>query len=257
MFSRQLILAICFCQICLCLTEGTISLVPTPTSTKSQVVLNATVKKIENITNNTVTATPNKASIPNVVANNNTKKIIYSSAVKSNITVARERVNLNRTLNVNATSKTIVNATTKTIVNATTKTILNASAKVNVTKNANLSKLDEIVKKIDTSVDEINKTTRNSSAMITVIIVAISLYGIYKIVTTIKKIQEKKRQRAEEDRLVLPGTPSASSPKNSLHRSASSGFFTTQEQTIRSKSPENSNLRQRFSTNAEPNKWHV
>ena len=249
MFSRQLILAICFCQICLCLTEGTISLVPTPTSTKSQVVLNATVKKIENITNNTVTATPNKASIPNVVANNNTKKIIYSSAVKSNITVARERVNLNRTLNVNATSKTIVNATTKTI--------LNASAKVNVTKNANLSKLDEIVKKIDTSVDEINKTTRNSSAMITVIIVAISLYGIYKIVTTIKKIQEKKRQRAEEDRLVLPGTPSASSPKNSLHRSASSGFFTTQEQTIRSKSPENSNLRQRFSTNAEPNKWHV
>lgn len=241
MFSRQLILAICFCQICLCLTEGTISLVPTPTSTKSQVVLNATAKKIENITNNTVTATPNKASIPNVVANNNTKKIINSSAVKSNITVARERANLNRTLNVNAT----------------TKTILNASAKVNVTKNANLSKLDEIVKKIDTSVDEINKTTRNSSAMITVIIVAISLYGIYKIVTTIKKIQEKKRQRAEEDRLVLPGTPSASSPKGSLHRSASSGFFATQEQTIRSKSPENSNLRQRFSTNAEPNKWHV
>jgi hypothetical protein len=249
MFSRQLILAICFCQICLCLTEGTISLVPTPTSTKSQVVLNATAKKIENITNNTVTATPNKASIPNVVANNNTKKIIYSSAVKSNIMTAKEKVNLNRTL--------IVNATTKTIVNATTKTILNASAKVNVTKNANLSKLDEIVKKIDTSVDEINKTTRNSSAMITVIIVAISLYGIYKIVTTIKKIQEKKRQRAEEDRLVLPGTPSASSPKNSLHRSASSGFFATQEQTIRSKSPENSNLRQRFSTNAEPNKWHV
>lgn len=241
MFSRQLVLAICFCQICLCLTEGTISLVPTPTSTKSQVVLNATAKKIENITNNTVTATPNKASIPNVVANNNTKKIINSSAVKSNITVARERVNQNRTLNVNAT----------------TKTILNASAKVNVTKNANLSKLDEIVKKIDTSVDEINKTTRNSSAMITVIIVAISLYGIYKIYTTIKKIQEKKRQRAEEDRLVLPGTPSASSPKGSLHRSASSGFFATQEQTIRSKSPENSNLRQRFSTNAEPNKWHV
>jgi len=241
MFSRQLILAICFCQICFCLTENTISLVPTPTSTKSQVVLNATAKKIENITNNTVTATPNKASIPNVVANNNTKKSNYSTAVKSNITVARERANLNRTLNVNAT----------------TKTILNASAKVNVTKNANLSKLDEIVKKIDTSVDEINKTTRNSSAMITIIIVVISLYGIYKIYTTIKKIQEKKKQRAEEDRLVLPGTPSASSPKGSLHRSASSGFFATQEQTIRSKSPENSNLRQRFSTNAEPNKWHV
>ena len=246
MFSRQLIMAICFCQICLCLTEGTISLVPTPTSTKSQVVLNATAKKIENKANTTIST--NNTILANTTANK-TKKIIYSSAVKSNITVARERVNLNRTLNVNATSKTIVNATTKTI--------LNASAKVNVTKNANLSKLDEIVKKIDTSVDEINKTTRNSSAMITVIIVAISLYGIYKIYTTIKKIQEKKRQRAEEDRLVLPGTPSASSPKGSLHRSASSGFFATQEQTIRSKSPENSNLRQRFSTNAEPNKWHV
>jgi len=238
MFSRQLIMAICFCQICLCLTEGTISLVPTPTSTKSQVVLNATAKKIENTANTTIST--NNTILANTTANK-TKKIIYSSAVKSNITVARERVNQNRTLNVNAT----------------TKTILNASAKVNVTKNANLSKLDEIVKKIDTSVDEINKTTRNSSAMITVIIVAISLYGIYKIYTTIKKIQEKKRQRAEEDRLVLPGTPSASSPKGSLHRSASSGFFATQEQTIRSKSPENSNLRQRFSTNAEPNKWHV
>ena len=92
--------------------------------------------------------------------------------------------------------------------------------------------------------------------MIRGIIFVISIYGIYKVYATIQKMRQTKMERDEENRLVLPGTPSASSPKGSLKKSASSGFFATQEQTIRSKSPENTNLRQRFFS-AETNKWHV
>ena len=203
MFFRLLMTTVCLFQTCRCAIENSTTLVPTPTSTKSQIFLNET---------------------------------------QSNIT---------------ATGNSILNTTAKSILNTTEKINLNMTKKMNLTAAAASPKLDEIVKKMSTSVDEIKKTTRKSWLILRVIICVISIYGVYKIYVIIQEMRQKKRERDLDDLLVLP-SPSGTSPKNSLKRSASSGFF-SQDKPIRAKSPENPNpnLRQRFASNTEQNKWHV
>jgi hypothetical protein len=233
--------------------ETTTTLVPTPTSTPSSTVNQVVKNETMNILNTTAKSNINATAKSNI---NATAKSILNTTAKSILNTTAKSI-------LNTTAKSILNTTAKSILNTTGKINFNLTKKLNITAAAGPSpKLDEIVKKINTSVDEINKTTRKSWFMIRGIICVISIYGIYKIYATIQKMRQKKKERDKEDRLILPGTPSTSSPKNSIKRSASSGFFAPQEQTIRAKSPENSNLRQRvFSSNIgpniEPNKWHV
>jgi len=259
----RLLLAVFFCQVSFCYgIETTTTLVPTPTSTPTsvanQAVQNETVRNLNTTVKSNLNTTV-KSNLNTTVKNN------FNATAKSILNATAKRI-FNNTLksNQNATAKRIFNTTLKSNQNTTAKSIVNTTDKINLnlTKKLNLTaptpsqKMDEIVKKIDTSVSEIEKTTRKSWLMICVIIFVISLYCIYKISSTIQKMRQRKIERDEEQRLVLP-LPSASSPKNLLKKSTSTGFFAPPEQTIRAKSPENSNLRQRFVQNVETKQWHV